>query len=120
MDDLQCYYPDTQRWSAESHRFVGDDPISVITPQTTQRGRSPSWNSMSLRAELVDDARSARATLHGPNGVELGELKLHSPNPLNTHLLRRKRDLAGCLMTQVTSKADHHVPGEQCDMWSVA
>ncbi|MFL6306140.1 MAG: peptidoglycan recognition family protein [Candidatus Sulfotelmatobacter sp.] len=132
MDNLQCYYRDTQHWSAGPHLFIADDLIWVFTPLTTQGVHSPSWNSLSWGVELVGDystetispnlltnAISALATLHGSLGLDPGKLKLHREDPLTTHLCPGSSISKAAFISQVTAKLTTTFPGEHPDMRTV-
>jgi hypothetical protein len=133
MQNLQSYYRDTQHWSAGPHLFVADDLIWVFTPLTTQGVHSPSWNSISWGVELVGDystetmdpnllmnAISALATLHGSLGLDPTKLKLHREDPLTTHLCPGNEISKTSFITQVTAKLTTAFPGEHPDMRTVA
>jgi N-acetylmuramoyl-L-alanine amidase len=133
MENLQSYYRDTQHWSAGPHLFVADDLIWVFTPLTSQGVHSPSWNSMSWGVELVGDysketldlnllanAISALATLHGSLGLDSTKLKLHREDPLTTHLCPGNEISKGSFITQVTARLTTTFPGEHPYMRTVA
>lgn len=133
MTNLQSYYRDTQKWSAGPHLFVADDLIWVFTPLTTQGVHSPSWNSVSWGVELVGDystepmnpnllanAVSALATLHGALGLDPSKMKLHREDPLTTHICPGNEVSKASFITQVTAKLTTDFPGEHPDMRTVA
>jgi hypothetical protein len=133
MANLQSYYRDTQRWSAGPHLFVADDLIWVFTPLTTSGVHSPSWNSVAWGVELVGDyskepmdpnllanAVSALATLHGVLGLDPNTLRLHREDPLTTHLCPGSEISKAAMITQVTATVTNLFPGEHPDMRTVA
>jgi hypothetical protein len=129
MQNLQSYYRDTQHWSAGPHLFIADDLIWVFTPLTTPGVHSPSWNSISWGVELVGDyskevmdpnlltnAISALATLHGAIGLDPNTLKLHREDPLTTHICPGNEILKSAFIAQITAKLTSNFPGEHPDM----
>jgi hypothetical protein len=129
MANLQSYYRDTQKWSAGPHLFVADDVIWVFTPLTVPGVHSPSWNGVSWGVELVGDyskeemnpdllanAVSALATLHGALGLDPNLLKLHREDPLTTHICPGNAISKLAVITQVTAQLTSHFPGEHPDM----
>ena len=133
MINLQSYYRDTQKWSAGPHLFVADDLIWVFTPLTTQGVHSPSWNSVAWGVELVGDyskeplnpnllanAVSALATLHGSLGLDPNSMKLHREDPLTTHLCPGSEISKASFITQVSAKLTTTFPGEHPEMTTVA
>lgn len=133
MQNLQSYYRDTQHWSAGPHLFVADDLIWAFTPLTTQGVHSRSWNSISWGVEIVGDystetldpnllanAISALATLHGSLGLDPTKLKLHREDPLTTHLSPGNEISKASFITRVTAELSTAFPGEHHDMRTVA
>ena len=127
--NLESYYRDTLQWSAGPHLFVADDLIWVFTPLTMPGVHSPSWNSMSWGVELVGDyskeqmnsdllanAVSALATLHGALGLDPNTMRLHREDPLTTHICPGKSILKTTVISQVTAKLTSDFPGEHLDM----
>jgi hypothetical protein len=129
MANLESYYRDTQHWSAGPHLFVADDLIWVFTPLTTPGVHSPSWNSVAWGVELVGDyskeemnpnllanAVSALATLHGALGLNPNSLRLHREDPLTTHICPGNQISKTTMITQVIAKVTDIFPGEHPDM----
>jgi hypothetical protein len=94
---------------------------------------SPSWNRISWGVELVGDysietmdpnllanAISALATLHGSLGLDPTMLKLHREDPLTTHLCPGNGISKASFINQVTGKLSTTFPGEHPDMRTVA
>lgn len=133
MQGFQSYYRDTQGWSGGPHLFVADDLIWVFTPLTVPGVHSPSWNNVSWGVELVGDyatekmdpnllanAISAVATLHGALGLDSTALKLHREDPLTTHLCPGNEIAKADFIAQVTAKLADNFPGEHPDMRTLA
>ena len=95
---LSEYYGATQHWSAGPHLFIDQEGIWVFSPLTRPGVHSPSWNQVSIGADMVGDYSSetfdpavrentvqAIAILDAALGVTADSLKFHREDLKSTH-----------------------------------
>ncbi|RJF89775.1 N-acetylmuramoyl-L-alanine amidase [Oleomonas cavernae] len=102
MANLEAYYRDQKGWKAGPHLFIDDLAIWVFTPLTVSGTHSPSWNKVSIGAEMLGDFETesfssgrglkvrkntvaAIATLSAILGLDTSAMKLHYEDPLTDH-----------------------------------
>jgi hypothetical protein len=74
------------------------------------------YSKEQMNPDLLANAVSAIATLHGALGLDPSTLKLHREDPLTTHICPGNAISKASFISQVTAKLTSNFPGEHPDM----
>jgi N-acetylmuramoyl-L-alanine amidase CwlA len=121
IGNLENHYKNENGWSAGPHLFIDDRQIHVFTPLTTPGVHSPSYNRVSIGAEMLgdfekeafdtgrgakvrDNAVSAIASLCDRLSIDTATLRLHREDPKTTHSCPGKNVNRASFVARVRSR----------------